>query len=231
MIRRAALALAAWLSAATLAWAETPVLVELYTSQGCSSCPPADAILGEIADRDDVIALALHVDYWDYIGWKDDFASPAFSDRQRKYSRAAGKRSVYTPQMIVQGTDFIVGTKPMKLVESIDRHKAAPEQVDLRLTREGDRVSIRASSVRGAVGRAVVRLATYTPEATRNIARGENAGRTLVYHNIVRNLVDVGDWDGRGSFRAAVRVSEDTPVVVLIQQDSYGPVLAVGRLR
>ena len=110
--------LASFIGAA--AAADRPVVVELYTSQGCSSCPPADAILAELADREDVIALAFHVDYWDYIGWKDIFADPANTLRQRNYARVAGARSVYTPQMIVDGQDHVVGTKPMKLAEHID---------------------------------------------------------------------------------------------------------------
>ena len=111
---------------AGLAQAGGPVVVELYTSQGCSSCPPADAFLArELANRDDVIALALHVDYWDYIGWKDDFADPQHTDRQRDYARAAGQRTIYTPQMIIAGKDHVIGSHPAEVKKLIRAHASA----------------------------------------------------------------------------------------------------------
>lgn len=210
---------------------DRPVVVELYTSQGCSSCPPADAILAELADREDVIALAFHVDYWDYIGWKDNFASPAYSQRQRNYARVAGARSVYTPQMIVGGQDHVIGTKPMKLAEAIEAQKDRSTPVSMRLTRDGDIVRIRANSDARLSAGATVRVATYSDKETVAIKRGENAGRTLSYHNIVRGLTDVSEWDGNGEFRASVKVPGGGPVVVLIQEGHHGPMLAAGRLR
>ncbi len=230
-MRRLLISIFVWCLAALPALADRPVVVELYTSQGCSSCPPADAILGELAERDDVIALALHVDYWDYIGWKDDFADPSFSKRQRSYARVAGARSVYTPQMIVDGADHISGTKPMKLMERIEVHKARATPVSVRLTRDGDRVRIRATSTEPLPRGATVRVATYLPQATVDISRGENAGRRLTYHNVVRNLVDVSTWDGSGEFRATVQSPDGVPLVVLIQDGHHGPMLAAGRLR
>ncbi|MEL6315991.1 MAG: DUF1223 domain-containing protein, partial [Pseudomonadota bacterium] len=125
--------------------ADTPVVVELFTSQGCSSCPPADALLHELAKRDDVIALALHVDYWDYIGWKDEFAHPDYAKRQRGYAIEAGRRSVYTPQMIINGVTDIVGARPMELSKAIAEHAAAPKALDLTLDRAGDVVTISAT--------------------------------------------------------------------------------------
>jgi len=115
--------MAAALAAVTLtpagqANADGPVVVELFTSQGCSSCPPADKILGELAKRDDVIALSLHVDYWDYLGWKDDFASPAHTARQQGYATALGERMMFTPQMIIGGTDSVVGSRAMELISA-----------------------------------------------------------------------------------------------------------------
>ena len=98
---------ALWMALASFVSAQEPVVVELLTSQGCSSCPPADKIVAELSERDDIIALALHVDYRDYIGWKVEFADPAHTVRQRGYSRAAGKRSIYTPQVVVGGADFL----------------------------------------------------------------------------------------------------------------------------
>jgi hypothetical protein len=231
MTRIAIWTVALWASIAAVAHADGPVVVELFTSQGCSSCPPADRILGEIAQRDDVIALGLHVDYWDYIGWKDKFANPAFTKRQRAYARAAGERSVYTPQMIVGGKDHLIGTKPMQLADLLQAHAAIPKPVEVSLSRGGGRVTIVAKSRNGAVQGALVQLVTYTPRASVAIGRGENAGKTLEYHNIVREWVDVGTWDGRTDFRATVRVPDNTPVAVLVQSRGTGPILGAARLR
>ncbi|MEQ8923553.1 MAG: DUF1223 domain-containing protein [Roseovarius confluentis] len=230
-VRLLTFAAAVWASVGGAALADGPVVVELFTSQGCSSCPPADKILGEIAARDDIVALALHVDYWDYIGWKDVFANPAFTQRQRAYARAAGERSIYTPQMIVGGQDHVVGNKPMKLAERIEAHADAPDPVSVRLSRSSDKISIEATAEGRVPSAMIVQLVTYTPEATVDIRRGENAGRTLTYHNIVRDWVEVGAWDGRGPFRANVRVPQGTPVAVLVQQKGAGPILGAAKTR
>ena len=223
---------AIWTSLASWAMAEGPVVVELFTSQGCSSCPPADALLAEISKRDDIIALALHVDYWDYIGWKDHFADPAHTVRQRGYSRAAGKRSIYTPQMIIGGKDHVIGSKPMRLAELIAKHRAAPVPAAVSVERQGDQVSIRVTAKdRIPSGGTIVQIATFTPRETVKIRRGENAGRTLEYHNIVRKLVKVGNWDGQGAYRATVRMPEDVAFAVLVQQPNSGPILGAAQLK
>ena len=222
---------AAWAAFGGAAAADGPVVVELFTSQGCSSCPPADKILAEIANREDIIALALHVDYWDYIGWKDIFANPAFTQRQRAYAQAAGARSIYTPQMVVGGRDHVVGTKPMKLAEFIEAHAEAPDAVSVDLSRSGDRLKVEVRATGDVPGGMVVQLVTYTPNATVEIKRGENAGRTLSYHNIVRDWIEIGKWDGRGTFRSEVRVSSGTPVAVLVQARDAGPILGAAKTR
>ncbi len=221
---------AAMLSVATSAAAESPVVVELYTSQGCSSCPPADAIFAELAQRDDVIALALHVDYWDYIGWKDEFAVPAFADRQRGYAAAAHRRSIYTPQMVVNGQTDIVGARPMELSEAIAKHAAMPSPVTLDLTRQGDALNISAQNA-GAAGNMVVQLVRYTPMSNTRITRGENAGMTLDYANVARDWQVLGTWDGRSDLSLDVPVTGDAPLVVLVQQGTDGPILAADALR
>ena len=223
---------AVWMALASFASAQEPVVVELFTSQGCSSCPPADKIVAELSERDDIIALALHVDYWDYIGWKDEFADPAHTIRQRGYSRAAGKRSIYTPQVVVGGVDHVVGSNPMKLLDTIAAHRSQAKPAKVTLGRDGDRVSvsIRASGTMPSSG-AVVQVATVTPMATVDIRRGENAGRTLKYHNIVRKLVQIGEWNGRGTYRASVKVPDGVRVVVLVQSSASGPILGAAQLR
>ena len=221
---------AAWMALSGLAYAGETVVVELFTSQGCSSCPPADRILGELAERDDVIALAMHVDYWDYLGWKDEFASPANTKRQRAYARAMGERSVYTPQMVIGGAEHVVGSRAMKVSNAVRKHAERPQPVTVKLERQGDRVAIRASA-RGTVPDMVVQLVTYRPKATVKIRRGENAGRTLTYHNVVLSLSRLGSWNGQGTYSAAATVPAGTPVVVMVQAKGSGPIMGASHLR
>jgi hypothetical protein len=211
--------------------ADNPVVVELYTSQGCSSCPPADAVLAELAGRDDVIALALHVDYWDYIGWKDAFADPQHTMRQKAYARAAGARSIYTPQMIVEGQDHLIGLQPVELADLIDRHGAVAAPVRLTLARSGDAITIRADALQPLQQRVMVQVVRYRPEAVVSIRRGENAGRDLTYHNIVESWESVGEWSGSAPFEARHTAAGDDPVVVIIQEPGPGHILAAARLR
>ncbi len=207
-----------------------PVVIELYTSQGCSSCPPADKLLHELAERDDVIALALHVDYWDYIGWKDKFASPAHSERQRDYARRFGNRSVYTPQMIVNGQDSIVGARPMKLADAIQAHKAKAPGVALTLSRDGDDLVIQAKTATSQDGM-VLHMLRYVPRSEVRITRGENAGRTLSYANVVQDWRVLAEWSGRKPLSAKVPMVGDAPVVVLVQAAGQGPILGAAQLR
>ena len=210
--------------------ADRPVVVELYTSQGCSSCPPADKILAKLADREDVIALAFHVDYWDYIGWKDKFADPSFTQRQRNYARVAGARSIYTPQMIVHGKDHVIGAKPMELADHISNHRSADSPVSLRLSRNGDIVRIRATSKSRFPGGSTVRVATYSPEETVAIKRGENAGRELTYHNVVTEWALLAKWDGIAPMALQAEMAGDAPGVVIVQNGAVGPILAAQKI-
>jgi hypothetical protein len=120
----------------TVTQSERVVLMELYTSQGCASCPPADEMLLELADRDDVIALALHVDYWDYIGWADSFAQTAFADRQKDYARRHGHSTIYTPQVVLNGTEILEGFRVMSVMDAVSRHAQAAPEVSLTLTHD-----------------------------------------------------------------------------------------------
>ncbi len=223
------LALAAMTTLTAPVAADSPVVVELFTSQGCSSCPPADAMMHELATRDDVIALALHVDYWDYIGWKDEFADPAHAKRQRGYAVEGGRRSVYTPQMIINGEADIVGARPMELAKVIAEHAARPETVTLDVVRSGNGLTISAEAI-AATGPFVVHMLRYTPERTAKITRGENAGRTLSYANVTERWTVLAEWDGATAFEMRTDVTGDKPVVVLIQEGAHGTIHAAALL-
>ena len=228
-----AAALAFWPS---LSVAQTqPVVVELYTSQGCAACPPADALIEHLAEREDVIALALHVDYWDYIGWADVFADPKFSARQKNYARKAGRASVYTPQMIISGVDEVKGSSTMQAMGAIQDHlRAAPAvpQVALGLTETAAGVMILEARAQAPLSRrADIQLVRYMDSATVEIMGGENSGRSITYRNIVTAWDVIGDWDGATPFTRQLRVQGDDPVVVIVQEQGQGQVLAAIRHR
>ena len=223
---------AAWVAAVGPVWADDhPVLVELFTSQGCSSCPPADEFLSTLAEREDVIALALHVDYWDYIGWKDAFADPAFTARQKAYAIAGGRRSVYTPQMIVGGREHVVGNHPVDVMDLVRKHADQAQPVTLTLRRQGDLVHITARASQPLPEPVVVQLVRYRPSARVEIQKGENAGRSVEYSNIVTEWHILGEWDTRQGLDTGGPVPGDQPVVVIVQKKGPGEVLAAARLR
>jgi len=180
-------------------------VVELFTSQGCSSCPPADALVGELAKRDDVLAISIHVDYWDYIGWKDPFAQAHHTDRQREYSRRFELRYVYTPQMVIQGAYQESGAKRGTIMEFIERAKELP-RVEVRLTRgpDGVRLELPSSAVDGEVE--IISVFADRRHDT-DIKRGENGGRRLSYYNVVREMKTIGTWRGEPR-RMAVSMAE-----------------------
>jgi hypothetical protein len=211
---------------ATAAGPTPPVVVELFTSQGCSSCPPADAFLGELAQRRDVIALAFHVDYWDYIGWKDPFASPDFTKRQRSYAGALGLRTVYTPQMVIDGQADVVGSHRNRVEDLIRKSSYVPK---LALTLQPAASKARLMLPEARFERpATIWLAIYDREERTVVKRGENAGRELSEYNIVRALRNVGSWDGRAQ-ALELDISDATEDgmggAILIQSADYGPII------
>jgi hypothetical protein len=221
------------IAAASFAMADTrPVVVELFTSQGCSSCPPADAFLKELSKRDDVIALALHVDYWDYIGWKDSFAQPAFTQRQKAYAESGGRRSVYTPQMIIGGQEHLVGTHEKDASALIARHSAADTGVTVSAVRDqAGQITITGEARTGVAGPLVIYLVRYEPHQTVNISRGENAGRTVDYANVVTDWTALGEWDLSTPLMLQMKAQGDRPAVVILQRKDAGPILAAAHLR
>ncbi|MEM7642732.1 MAG: DUF1223 domain-containing protein [Pseudomonadota bacterium] len=191
-----------------------PVVVELFTSQGCSSCPPADALLGELSGRDDVITLSWHVDYWDWIGWTDTFATADYTARQRSYAQAAGTSVVYTPQFVIAGMDQVAGPSAMELVSRISAHEGSTDDVLKAVATGSGGAAIQADA--GGVPARLV-LAEVLPKATVQIGRGENAGREVTYHNVVRDWAVLADWDGAPMVMALPEAAEGHYQVVLAQ--------------
>ena len=209
---------------------ENVVVVELFTSQGCSSCPPADDVLSQLSERDDVIALSLHVDYWDYLGWRDTFAQRQFSERQVAYREAWRKSVVYTPQMVVQGSEDVMGSRPDDLSAAIDAALRIEPQVSVTIDREGGMLKCRFEpGSERAVG--IIWIAKYTKNATVEISRGENAGRTITYMNVVNSLNRIGSWAGNEI--EDVSMPQPGPgegVAIWIQAGENGPILAAAKI-
>lgn len=205
-----------------------PAVVELYTSQGCSDCPPADAQLGQLARRSDVLALAFHVDYWDDAGWRDRFELPVAKERQFAYVRHSGSDWVYTPQMIVDGTSDMVGGN----VAGVERLLAAPRLgVPVRIVAGDAELEVDVDAGSGPAV-AEVTLLSFVREAVTAIGRGENAGRTLKEYNIVRSCTTLGDWHGEATaFRVPLsQLPRDAErVAVLLQKKGPGPIIGAAQ--
>ena len=211
-----------------------PVVVELFTSQGCNSCPPADEFLGELASKPEIIALSLHVDYWDYIGWQDPYASPASTARQRAYVKQLGLRYVYTPQMIIDGQDDVAGLQRRKVQRAIEKAAAGRKALEVRFERSsGGRIVI--PDGHAPEGGADVWLAVYDGVHETEVARGENAGRRLRNYNVVRELTRIGTWHGERleiplDMAAAVAEGRDG-CAVIVQKRPAGSVLGAAAIR
>ena len=219
-----------------------PVVIELFTSQGCSSCPPADALIGAMSDDPGVLTLSWHVDYWDYLGWADAFARPQHAARQEAYAEAAGERGVYTPQIIIDGQDTLLSLHRAALMALIDEHAARPPAIMVTATVEGEVHVIDLTprvTVPGGVDIALVR---YLPQRSVQVKAGENRGRTIDYRNIVVDSELLARWPAREPLRLTVRPGndpddaypDDTQHAILVQQalagGEPGPILAAVRL-
>lgn len=234
-VKRTLLAAAIALVAVPSAAGEPPLtVVELFTSQGCSSCPPADALIGELAERDDILALSLHVDYWDYLGWKDTLAQPVNTERQRAYARDLGLRYVYTPQVVVQGVYQVTGSHRREVLEQIARARS-DNAVSVTIARNDD--GGMAVSIGAAAGKekAAVWLALFDREHVTPVGAGENRGRESRTFNVVRSFTRVGSWNGE-----AVSISLPAPLsaaggegdgcAVIVQAQDGGRILGAARL-
>ncbi len=199
-----------------------PVVVELFTSQGCSSCPPANATLNQLADRKDVLALSFGVIYWDYLGWKDTFASPAYTQRQYDYAKGLHHDGVFTPQMVINGRKDTTGQSLAMVTPLIEaaRKDASGPAIKLGI----DKVSIAANGSQAAT----VWLVRYDPRVVQvPINRGENSGRTLPHRNVVRELVRLGAFSGQTvNFTLPKASMTGLKTAILVQSGKGGPILS-----
>jgi hypothetical protein len=187
------------------AMAEPRAVVELFTSQGCSSCPPADKVIGELAKDPSVIALSMPIDYWDYLGWKDTLADARFSARQKAYSLMRGDRDVYTPQVVVNGSTHVVGSDLAGIERAIGttRKSVGVMSVPVSMKLTGDQITVSVAAANKGPGaphsettHGEIWICSISKAVPISIARGENGGRELTYYNVVRNVLKVGDWNG-----------------------------------
>ncbi|MFW6077114.1 MAG: DUF1223 domain-containing protein [Hyphomicrobiales bacterium] len=208
---------------------QRPVVVELFTSQGCSASPPADALLAELGRRPGVVALSLNVDYWDYRGWRDTLGSADCAQRQRDYAAHRGDGRVYTPQAVINGRAEMLGSDRSGLLAAIDSERDR-EVVDVSLSSGAREVRVEVGDAPSQALRqdATIWVATLIPQAVVHIERGENAGRTVVYTNVVRKIVPAGMWHGGRTALTLPRpalMTEGTVCVALLQADGTGPIL------
>jgi hypothetical protein len=216
----------AGLSPITALAADRPVVVELFTSQGCSSCPPANALLNELSrSRHDVLPLAFHVTYWDNLGWKDPFSLQVATQRQDQYGRRFGDGS-YTPEIVVDGSAGVVGSRRGEVGSAIERAKRDSQTAAaVNVTKDGGGVSIQIGS---GSGNGRVLLIGFDHEHTTSIGRGENGGRTLEEFNVVRSIRSVGQWSGT-PLRINERFPEGQDVAVVLEAPD-GQIVGASRL-
>jgi hypothetical protein len=186
-------------SIAASASAEPRAVIELFTSQGCSSCPAADKLLGELSRDPSLVTMSLGVDYWDYLGWKDTLALRGHSDRQRAYAEARGDREVYTPQVVVNGVMHVLGSDKAAIERAIAQTRRNPAVLALpvNMTVADGKVTVNVPVAKDDHRSGEVWLCPVSSKVSVDVGRGENSGRTLTYHNVVRRWIKLGDWGGK----------------------------------
>jgi hypothetical protein len=210
--------------------ATRPVIVELFTSQGCSSCPPADAYLETLKAKPGVVALSYHVDYWDYLGWKDTLGSAEFSQRQYDYAASRGDRNVYTPQMVINGYGHYVGSQKSLVASGIENALADTSGTWVDIAMSDNKTDVIVDIDDGAeTQEATLWLMAYAPAVAVEITKGENAGSTVAYHNVVRKMVPAGMWHGSAAKlvlpKSSVIPADCKGWVALLQKGKVGPII------
>jgi len=238
--------LLAWTASATLlpftrlslAAVQRPVVVELFTSEGCSSCPPADAFLSELVKQATVIGLSYHVDYWDYLGWRDTLASPEASRRQRDYALGRKDNRVYTPQIIVNGLKHAVGSRQSEVLAIIATEQKRKPSDFVGLTVRGltEELAIDIEAAPGDLAdhQGTLWVMAVAPKLVVTVSRGENAGRTIEYHNVVRQMIPAAMWHGEARSltlpRSDVLPDPSLCCAAILQSDNGGPILGAAWL-
>jgi hypothetical protein len=233
--------IAGLLTAAVPAQAEIKGVVELFTSQGCSSCPPADKLLGQLAERKDLLALSYNVDYWDYLGWHDTLASPDNTERQRNYAQARGDGQVYTPQAVIDGRTHAVGSSQAEIDAALAKYSDGLP-VHLSLSSTGDAVTVNIDAAdpaaKAAMPHATLWLVMYDRSVTVPIDRGENSGKTITYTNVVRKLRPIAMWKGEAMSvdlpKSEIKQADVNRCAVLLQAETKdglpGPILGAATI-
>lgn len=210
---------------------DNPVVIELFTSQGCSACLPAEELVQQISTSQDVIVLSFHVDYWDYIGWADVFADPAYTERQKQYARVAGRRMVYTPQIIIQGAIEASASRPMELMATLSDERENTSKTGMMIDAINGELVLRSSKLDRADGGVMdIQLVRYLPEAIVDVSDGENAGMTLTHTNVVYEWSVIGSWNGTEPLHVTIGPDDGNPAVVLIQEAGQGRILLAAEL-
>jgi hypothetical protein len=215
------------ITAGATARSEPRAVIELFTSQGCSSCPPADKLLSELRNDSTLLTLSLPIDYWDYLGWKDTLALPGHAARQRAYSQVRGDREIYTPQVVVNGLAQALGSDRGEIEKAVAQSRksaAAPLRVPIRVAIANANVTVTLPSGSGDDAAGELWLCPLSRSVAVGIGRGENHGRTIAYTNVVRRWVKLGNWSGKSeTFTVpvdAIRTAGIDEVAILLQGGS-----------
>ncbi len=242
--RRTALKLGAAAAIATtsarpgMAEADNPVIIELFTSQGCSSCPPADALLDQLRDQPNVIAMSFNVDYWDYLGWRDTLGSPEYSKRQQLYAKSRKSHRVYTPQMIINGRFDVAGSNKAKVMSLVKKAASDPttSQVAMQIQETADKIIINIGAAPETMKnpKATLWVIMAASDINVKITRGENRGSNFTYHNVVRQLIPAGMWDGK---ETTISLPKDNlfkdgkrSCIAILQQNGIGPIIGATKI-
>lgn len=229
--RHLAATVAAFAFGMAVAQAQTPAkspkaVIELFTSQGCSSCPPADALIVELAKDPELIALTLPVTYWDYLGWKDTLGKDSFARRQKFYAKARGDGQVYTPQVVINGAAHAIGSERPEIEKAVAQLATTGFAAQIALKEDSGNLQIRLVPTRTVAETAGIWVVPTTRQAAVPITRGENEGKTLSYANVVRGMVRVGDWDGKEMTvtapLSATQAKDADGYVVIVQAERPG---------
>jgi hypothetical protein len=203
------------------AGAKPRAVLELFTSQGCSSCPAADALFVELARDPSLLVLTLPVDYWDYLGWKDTLAHSAFSQRQRLYAKTRGDGQIYTPQAVIDGAAHTVGSDRHAMDQILVAHRATPLPLDVTVTEHGDQMRL---TISGSARAGSIWVLPVARSRSVSIQRGENRGREVAYANVVRGMMRVGDWRGEAMVldlpRSLLQQADADTFAVLVHSDN-----------